>query len=407
MEKRLLRISISGSVDDGKSTLLGRLLFDSKNLSNDDILRIKAKSNSEEEIDYSLFTDGLKDEIIQGITIDVAYRYFQTTKKKVIVSDTPGHEEYTRNMITGSSLADTSIILVDASRGIVEQTKRHLFLNSIMNINNVIICINKMDLIGYNLKKYEEYIYELENYISKLQFKTVFFLPVSALKGDNIFNKSLKMPWYEGPTLNYIIENLNLFSKFERIKTSFIVQDIVRYKNKRLVLGKMLSGVLRKDDKISIQPSHTNAKIKEIFYGLESLNESYFPMSVSFVLDRDIDVSRGDLISKEIHSLEEKNSIDVMFCWLNRTSLNKALTYSLIRNSEEHKCKFEEINYRYDIKSLEKIKNPKEIKMNDIFKAKLKISKGILYENYKNNKDLGSFILVDNRNNTVAFGIIH
>jgi len=251
MEKRLLRISISGSVDDGKSTLLGRLLFDSKNLSNDDILRIKAKSNSEEEIDYSLFTDGLKDEIIQGITIDVAYRYFQTTKKKVIVSDTPGHEEYTRNMITGSSLADTSIILVDASRGIVEQTKRHLFLNSIMNINNVIICINKMDLIGYNLKKYEEYIYELENYISKLQFKTVFFLPVSALKGDNIFNKSLKMPWYEGPTLNYIIENLNLFSKFERIKTSFIVQDIVRYKNKRLVLGKMLSGVLRKDDKIS------------------------------------------------------------------------------------------------------------------------------------------------------------
>ena len=262
MRKQILRISTAGSVDDGKSTLLGRLLFDSKQLNEDDIERIKKKSNIKDEIDYSLFTDGLKDEIAQGITIDVAYRYFSTKNRKFIIADTPGHIQYTRNMVTGSSLASILILLIDVNKGVLEQTKRHLFIASLMYIKHIVICVNKMDTVGYKPEKFVKIKNELEEFISKLTPVDINFIPISALKGENIINRSKIMTWYEGPTLIYLLENIHISSDINKIKSRMFIQNPINYNGKRYLQGRVNSVICRKNDNIKIHPNSINKSIE-------------------------------------------------------------------------------------------------------------------------------------------------
>ena len=256
MNKQLLRISIAGSVDDGKSTLLGRLLFDSKQLNEDDIEKIKKKSKIVGNIDYSLFTDGLKDEISQGITIDVAYRYFSSNTRKYIIADTPGHIQFTRNMVTGSSLAGILVLLVDVSKGVLEQTKRHLFIGSLMYIKHIIICVNKMDIVEFKEKEFKKIKADLEEFISKLTPVDVSIIPISALKGENIINRSESMKWYEGPSLLYLLENIHISSDFNKIQSRMFIQNTIPFKNKRFIQGRINSGIFRKNDQILVHPNN-------------------------------------------------------------------------------------------------------------------------------------------------------
>ncbi len=409
MEKQLIRICTSGSVDDGKSTLLGRLLFDSKNLNEDDIEKIKLRSNLGGKIDYSLFTDGLKDEINQGITIDVAYRYFSTEKRKFIISDTPGHIQYTRNMITGSSLVNLMILLVDIKNGISEQTKRHLFISSLLHIDHIIICVNKMDLIGYKEKKFNVIKQELENFTSKLNLKDINFIPISALNGENIIGSSNKMSWYNGPTLMYLLENIHVSSDFNKIHSRFFVQNVIRTKNNesRFIQGRIQSGLFRKEDEILIHPNLSKVTIKSITYNTKKIKTCYPPMSVSFEIYEDIDVSRGNLITRKNSLPKKSNEIEVTICWLSEYPLNISKKYKFQRNSEELVCKFKSIDYKYNINDLSRNLDNKEIKVNDIFKSKIRLSKHISYDSFSQNKETGSFILIDDQNNTVCCGMIY
>ena len=408
MEKQIIRISTAGSVDDGKSTLLGRLLFDSKNLNHDDIEKIKKKSKTKGEIDFSLFTDGLKDEQEQGITIDVAYRYFSTENRKYIVSDTPGHIQYTRNMITGGSLSNVSIVLLDITKGVTEQTKRHLFLSSILNISHIIVCVNKMDLVRYSKKEFENIKEEIESFSSKLSVKDLIIIPVSALKGDNIINYSNNMDWYKGSTLMYRLDNLHISSDTSKIKSRMFVQSIIRTKNNnnRFLQGRVQSGIFRVGDNIMIFPSKLTSKIIGITYGFNKIRTVFSPMSVSFEIEDEIDISRGALITKLNSLPKESRYIEVIMCWMSNKPLDDKQVFLGIRISEEFKCKITEIKYKYNIGDLSRNIENKSIEMNDIFKSKIKISKSFFYDSYSEVKDTGSFILVDNENNTVCCGMI-
>jgi len=408
MSKQILRISTAGSVDDGKSTLLGRLLFDSKNLNYDDIEKIKKKSNLNGEIDFSLFTDGLKDEQEQGITIDVAYRYFSSKKRKYIVSDTPGHVQYTRNMITGGSLSNVSIILIDIIKGITEQTKRHLFLSSLLNINHIIICVNKMDLVDYSEQKFEIIKNEIESFCSKLIIRDLTVIPISALKGENIINFSSNMEWYNGSTLMYRLDNLHVSSDLNKIRSRMFVQNIIRTKNNnnRFIQGRIQSGIFRVGDLIQVYPNKLKSKIVNILNGFEKVQTSFSPMSISLEVEDDIDISRGNLITK-VNSLPKKSrEIEVVMCWMDDKPLDSNQTFKGIRVSEDFRCKILEINYKYNIEDLSREFKNKSISKNDIFKSRIKISKDFFYDSYVEIKDTGSFILVDNQNNTVCCGMI-
>lgn len=408
MEKQIIRISTAGSVDDGKSTLLGRLLFDSKNLNFDDIEKIKRKSNLDGEIDFSLFTDGLKEEQEQGITIDVAYRYFSSKKRKYIVSDTPGHIQYTRNMITGGSLSNVSIVLIDVKKGITEQTKRHLFLSSLLNINHIIICVNKMDLVDYSQQKFETIKNEIESFCSKLIIKDLTTIPISALKGDNIINFSSNMEWYKGSTLMYRLDNLHVGSDLNKVRSRMFVQNIIRTKNNnnRFIQGRIQSGIFRVDDLIQVYPNRLKSRIVNIINGFEKVQTSFSPMSISIEIEDEIDVSRGDLITKVNSLPKNSREIEVVMCWMDDRPLDSNQTFKGIRVSEDFRCKIMEIKYKYNIQDLSREFENKSIGKNDIFKSKLKISKDLFYDSYSEIKDTGSFILVDNQNNTVCCGMI-
>lgn len=408
MKKQILRISTAGSVDDGKSTLLGRLLFDTKNLKKDDIEKIKKKSNLKGEIDFSLFTDGLKDEVEQGITIDVAYRYFSTRKRKFIIADTPGHFQYTRNMITGGSLSNIMMILIDVKKGVTDQTKRHLFISSILRIDHLLICFNKMDLVGYEPKIFENLKEQIESFASKLTIKDINYIPISALKGDNILNNSREMSWYNGPTLLHYLENLHISSDNNKIKTRFFVQNVLRTKNneRRFIQGRIQSGIFKKGDDVIFYPSKIDTKIKNIIKGLKETDIAFSPMSISLEIEDEIDISRGDLMTLKNSNPLHNNSINVIVCWLANQSLIKNTQYKGIRISENFSIKFSNIFYKYNFNNLSREINPNEIKKNDIFKAELKISKPFYYDMYSETKDSGSFICIDQNNNTVACCII-
>lgn len=414
MNMELLRFTTAGSVDDGKSTLIGRLLYDSKQIFEDQLEAIEQRSQQRgfEHVDLSLLTDGLKAEREQGITIDVAYRYFATPKRKFIIADTPGHIQYTRNMVTGASTANAALILVDVRKGILEQTIRHSFIASLLQIPHLIICVNKMDLVDYSEEAFSKVVEEYRNLSTKLDIKDVNFLPISALKGDNIVEKSTNMPWYHGSTLMYLLDNLHIGSDENHIDCRFPVQYVIRpqqteYHDFRGYAGRIVSGIYKPGDKVKILPSGETAKVKTIELFGEQITEAYAPMSVTMTLDRDVDISRGDMIVRENNVPSMEQEFDVMICWMNANNLQVGGKYAIRHTVKDARCVIKDIRYKVDINSMHRNEQDKEIAMNDIARITVKTTVPLYFDSYRKNRHTGSIILIDEATNeTVAAGMI-
>jgi len=410
----LLRFTTAGSVDDGKSTLIGRLLYDSKSIFEDQLEQVRGSSEKKglEHIDLSLLTDGLKDEREQGITIDVAYRYFATPKRKFIIADTPGHIQYTRNMVTGASTANLALILVDARKGVIEQTFRHSYIASLLQIPHVIVCVNKMDLVDYEESYYEKVVADFENFASKLDIQDIRFIPISALKGDNVVNRSEKMSWYDGSTLLHTLEHIHIGSDQNHLDARFPVQTVIRphsdeYHDFRGYAGRVDGGIFRKGDEIVVLPSGFTSKIKSVAIGEKEMEEVYPPMSVTMTLEDDIDISRGDMIAKPNNQPNHSQDVEAMICWFNNKPMNPAAKYVLKHSSNDMRSMIKEVIYKLDINTLNKLEDDKEIGMNDIFRAKIRTTKPVMKDAYRKNRNTGSIILVDEATNeTVAGGMI-
>jgi sulfate adenylyltransferase subunit 1 len=415
LDMELLRFTTAGSVDDGKSTLIGRLLYDSKSLFQDQIEAIQKTSErkGEDTLNLAYFTDGLKAELEQGITIDVAYRYFATPKRKFIIADTPGHIQYTRNMVTGASTANLAIILIDARKGIVEQTKRHSLIASLIGIPHLAICVNKMDLVEYSEEVFEQIKKEYKEFASKLDVKDFHFIPISALKGDNIVNKSEYMNWYEGTTLMYLLENIHIANDYNFIDARFSVQHVIRPQNDtfhdyRAYSGRMQGGIMRSGDKVSILPSGFTSIIKNIHFGEKELDEAFVPMSCSILLEDDIDVSRGDMIVRENNIPKNSQDIDAMICWMGDRPIALGQKYILKHNTNEVRAIVKEVKYKMDINNLSRIQDQTELKMNEIGRVLLRTTKPLYFDSYTKNRNTGSFILIDEATNiTVGAGMIN
>ncbi|QLE02348.1 sulfate adenylyltransferase subunit CysN [Galbibacter sp. BG1] len=411
---QLLRFTTAGSVDDGKSTLIGRLLFDSKSIFEDQLEAIEStsKKKGHNGVDLALFTDGLRDEREQGITIDVAYRYFTTPKRKFIIADTPGHIQYTRNMITGASTANAAIILVDARHGVIEQTKRHAFIASLLQIPHIIVCINKMDLVEFKEEAYDKIIAQFEEFSSKLLVKDVRFIPISALLGDNVVKRSENMGWYQGAPLLHTLETMHISSDINKVDARFPVQTVLRpqsdeHRDYRGYAGRIASGIFRKGDEITVMPSGFTSKIKSIDTFENELEEAYAPMSVSITLEDDIDISRGDMIVRTKNKPESSQDLEVMLCWLNNEAAKPRTKYVVRHTSNEQMAMVKEVIYKIDINTLARSSEDKEMGMNDICKVKLRTTKPLLFDSYRENRNTGSLILVDPATNqTVAAGMI-
>ena len=411
---QLLRFTTAGSVDDGKSTLIGRLLYDSKSIFEDQLESVTNTSakKGHEGVDLALFTDGLKDEREQGITIDVAYRYFTTPKRKFIIADTPGHIQYTRNMVTGASTANAALILIDARHGVIEQTKRHSFIASLLNIPHLIVCINKMDLINFSEEKYYEIIGQFEEFSSKLLVKDVRFVPMSALLGDNVVNRSENMSWYGGGTLLSILETLHISSDINKIDARFPVQTVLRPQNEehrdyRGYAGRVASGIYRTGDEVAVLPSGFTSRIKSMNTGDVEIHEAYAPMSLSMTLEDDIDVSRGDMIVKKNNQPEGVQEFDVMLCWLHNDAAKPRAKYTVMHTSNEQRAIIKNIVYKIDINSYNRNTDDKDLSMNDIARVTIRTTHRLMLDSYRDNRNTGSIILIDeNTNETVAAGMI-
>ncbi len=413
-KNQLLRFSTAGSVDDGKSTLIGRLLYDSKSIFEDQLASIEStsKRKGHEGIDLALFTDGLKDEREQGITIDVAYRYFTTPKRKFIIADTPGHIQYTRNMVTGASTANAAIILIDARHGIVEQTKRHSFIASLLQIPHVIVCVNKMDLVNYEEKAFTAIVEQYESILSKMAIKDVRFIPISALKGDNVVERSENIDWYQGAPLLHTLETIHISSDVNKIDARFPIQTVIRpqtekYHDYRGYAGRLESGILRKGDEIVALPSGFSSKIRSIDTFDGELQEVFAPMSVCITLEDDIDISRGDMLVRKNNQPRQVQEFDAMICWLNNDPARPRGKYTIRHTSNEQKSMIMDTVYKIDINTLERNSEDKSINMNDICRILLRTTKPLMVDEYRDNRSTGSFILIDDSTNeTVAAGMI-
>ena len=414
LDMELLRFTTAGSVDDGKSTLIGRLLFDSKSIFEDQIDQVRQSSLRKglKEVDLALLTDGLKDEREQGITIDVAYRYFATPKRKFIIADTPGHIQYTRNMVTGASTANVALILVDARNGVVDQTCRHSIIASLLQIPHVIVCINKMDLVNYNEQRFEEIKTQYEKFSAKLDVKDVRFIPISALNGDNVVNRSENMPWYQGSTLLYTLENIHIGSDHNHIDCRFPVQTVIRPKDDnfhdyRGYAGRVSGGIFKPGDEIVVLPSGFTTKIKTIDTFDGPVEEAFAPMSVTITLEDDIDISRGDMIVRNNNQPQMMQDVEVMLCWLNNKPPMPRAKYTLRHTTADVKAIIKEVRYKIDINTLHRNEEDKEIKMNDLCRVSLRTTKPLFADSYRKNRITGSLILVDEgTNETVAAGMI-
>ncbi|UAB84839.1 sulfate adenylyltransferase subunit CysN [Zunongwangia sp. SCSIO 43204] len=411
---QLLRFTTAGSVDDGKSTLIGRLLYDSKSIFEDQLESVTATSSKKghEGVDLALFTDGLKDEREQGITIDVAYRYFTTPKRKFIIADTPGHIQYTRNMVTGASTANAAVILIDARNGVIEQTKRHSFIASLLNIPHLVVCVNKMDLVDYSEKVFNKITSQFEEFSSKLLMKDVRFIPISALEGDNVVNKSENMSWYAGGTLLNVLETLHISSDINKIDARFPVQTVLRpqsdeFRDYRGYAGRIASGIYRKGDEVAVLPSGFTSKIKSINTGEIEVEEAFAPMSVALTLEDDIDISRGDMIVKKNNQPEPSQEFDVMLCWLNNDAAKPRAKYIIQHTSNEERAMIKSVVYKVDINSYEREEGDGSLKMNDIARVKIRTTRRLMIDSYRDNRNTGSIILIDEgTNETVAAGMI-
>ena len=410
----ILRFTTAGSVDDGKSTLIGRLLFDSKNIPLDLLESIEKVSNKKrgDYLDLSLLTDGLKSEREQGITIDVAYRYFSTKKRKFIIADTPGHNQFTRNMVTGASNASLALIVIDSTKGLSEQTFRHTFLISMLGIKHLIICINKMDLVDYCENKYTELIEKVNSLISKLKINDVRYIPISALYGDNIVEKSNKTKWYQGPTLMYILENIHIASDKDFINARLPIQDVIRpqnlkFQNHRSYCGKILGGTFKKGDEIEILPSGFRSKIESINIGDNEVDKSGPLRSVSVKLKNDFDISRGDMLIRPNNRPDITQDLNLIIFWMGKYDLEKRKKLIVKHTTNQCIAIIEEIFYKIDINSYER-KEVKKLSLNEIGKIKLRTSKPLFVDSYYKNRDTGSIILIDqDSKETVGAAIIN
>lgn len=414
LNMELLRFTTAGSVDDGKSTLIGRLLYDSKAIFQDQMEAIEqaSKRRGEETVNLALLTDGLRAEREQGITIDVAYRYFATPKRKFIIADTPGHIQYTRNMVTGASTANVAVILIDARNGVVEQTIRHSFIAAALRIPHVIVCVNKMDLVDFDEDVFERIRESYNEFSAKLDVKDVRFIPISAKLGDNVVDRSENMDWYNGPTLMYLLETIHIASDYNLTEARFPVQYVIRpmseqYHDYRGYSGRIASGVFHQGDKVTVLPSGFTSTIKSIDFAGETLSQAFAPQSVTITLEDDIDISRGDVLVTDANAPTVSQDLEVLVCWLNEKPLRLNGKYVLRHTTSEMKCMVKELKYKVNIETLENNYDDKSFGLNEIGRVVIRTTKPVIFDSYAENRVTGSLILIDEgTNETVGAGMI-
>ena len=409
----LLRFITAGSVDDGKSTLIGRLLYDSKNILSDQLEQLEKQSLNRNggEIDLALLTDGLRAEREQGITIDVAYRYFSTPRRKFIIADAPGHVQYTRNMITGASNADLIIILIDARQGVVEQTRRHSIIASLLKIPHVVVAINKMDLVNYSEEVYNNIVLDYAQVAAQLGLSDVRFFPISALTGDNIVDHSTRTHWYEGPSLLEYLEDVVVAGDIDHSLPRFQVQYVLRPQLPELhdyrgYAGKVQSGVYRKGDKVTVLPAGIETTISAVEVGGETVEEAFAPQSAVIHLSDDIDISRGDAIVTSSALPIVQNEIDAIICWLDEKKLIKGNKYYLQHNSRNIRVMIKEIEYRIDVNTLQQEDVQNGITLNEVAKVKIKSSAPLVFDAYTDLRATGSAILIDETSNSTVAAVL-
>lgn len=411
----MLRFATAGSVDDGKSTLIGRLLYDTKTIFEDQMEAVERASiqMGAEHTNLALLTDGLRAEREQGITIDVAYRYFATPKRKFIIADTPGHTQYTRNMVTGASTADLAIVLLDARKGVLEQSRRHSFLASLLRIPHLVLAVNKMDLVDYSQERFEEVKNEYREFAAKLDIADLTFIPVSALHGDNVVDRSANMAWYEGPSLLHHLEEVHIASDRNLIDTRFPVQYVIRpqsdeYHDYRGYAGTMAGGVLRPGDDVIVLPSGFQSTVKSIETITGNLDEAFAPMAVTVRLDDEIDISRGDMIVRPNNVPENSQDIDAMVSWMSeKASLSPNSKLIIKHTTRVTKAIVKDVAYMLDINTLHRNESAGELRLNEIGRVKLRTQQPLFFDEYRRNRETGSFILIDEVTNvTVGAGMI-
>ncbi len=410
-----LRFATAGSVDDGKSTLIGRLLYDTKSIFQDQMESIE-KTSVQMGNDYTnlaLLTDGLRAEREQGITIDVAYRYFATPKRKFIIADTPGHIQYTRNMVTGASTADVALVLVDARHGVVEQSRRHAFLASLLRIPHLVVCVNKMDLIDYDEKAFNEVKEEFRNFAMKLEIPDLTFIPVSALHGDNVVERSSNMPWYEGSPLLHHLEEVHIASDRNHIDARFPVQYVIRpqsdeHHDYRGYAGTVAGGVFKPGDEVMVLPSGFTSTVASIDSYDGPVAEAFGPMAVTIRLTDDIDISRGDMICRPNNQPVSSQDIQAMVCWMSENAdLTPRMKLALKHTTRSSRVMITDLHYRIDVNTLHREENPSSLQLNEIGRISLRSTQPLFFDEYRRNRNTGSFILIDEATNaTVAAGII-
>ncbi|GAA0910403.1 hypothetical protein GCM10009558_015680 [Virgisporangium aurantiacum] len=411
----LLRFATAGSVDDGKSTLIGRLLFDTKTIFEDQLEAVEqvSRARGDEYTNLALLTDGLRAEREQGITIDVAYRYFATPRRKFIIADTPGHIQYTRNMVTGASTADLALILVDARKGLVEQSRRHAFLCSLLRVPHLVLCVNKMDLVDYDQAVFDRIADEFTSFAAKLDAPDLTVIPVSALKGDNVVSRSANMPWYEGPSLLHHLEHVHFASDRNLVDVRFPVQYVVRpqsstHPDYRGYAGQVASGVLKPGDEVMVLPSGLTTRITAIDGAAGPVDEAFPPMSVTLRLADEIDIARGDLICRPNNAPEVAQNVEALICWMDESRpMRVGGKYAIKHTTRSVRAVVRGLNYRLDINSLHRDEAATELKLNEIGRVKLRTTVPLLADEYRRNRTTGGFIVIDETTNrTVGAGMI-
>ena len=410
----LLRFLTAGNVDDGKSTLIGRLLFDSGSVSTDILLAAEKASkgkNNGVEIDLSLLTDGLRAEREQGITIDVAYKYFTTPKRKFIIADTPGHVQYTRNMVTGASNSNLAIILIDARNGITEQTCRHSIISSLFGIQHLAVCVNKIDLMDFSEKVFNEIVSSYKAFAKKLNVKDITYIPVSAKLGDNVVTKSEKMKWYSGKTLLQHLESVEVDSDINLSSARFPVQYVIRPQEDKLhdyrgYAGRIVSGIFKKGDEVEVLPQKLSSRIKEIEVAENKIAEAFAPQSIVMHLEDDIDISRGDVIAKKDNSISVTQDVEATVCWMNERALNVGAKFLIRHHGKTVKASVRDVLYKINVTSLNNIEGEKSVKMNEIARIQLRAASPIAIDKFISNHANGSFLLIDENTNETVGGCV-
>jgi sulfate adenylyltransferase subunit 1 len=410
----LLRFATAGSVDDGKSTLIGRLLYDSKAILDDQLAAVErtSRDRGDEYVDLALLTDGLRAEREQGITIDVAYRYFATPRRKFIIADTPGHAQYTRNMATGASTADVALVLVDARKGVVEQTRRHAFIASLLRVPHLVLCVNKMDLVGYDEAAFEALKADFRAFSTKLEATDITFVPVSALRGDNVVTRSDKMPWYEGPTLLHYLENVHIAADRDLVQVRLPVQYVLRPVSSqrgdyRAYAGQLSGGVIRPGDELMALPSGFSSRVRSVELGGEPLAEAFAPMSVAVTLEDELDIGRGDMLCRPSNPPASSQDVDAMVCWLADRPLTPGARFAIKHTSRSARALVKEIAYRLDVNTLDRDQASPSLRLNDVGRVSLRTTVPLFFDDYRQNRHTGSFVLIDEATHaTVGAGMI-